>query len=180
MVKFATATLGFGRMGPNRELKFALEKYWKKSITEAELMETVKMVEDLAWSMQMDAGIDRISVGDYCLYDNVASWSEFLGIIPNRFASMDRGIDRMFAMCRGVKDAEALSKYRECTRTCTNPRSVFVSSINLPPITWEHTFCPISIHLPLLPVVDRFSSGTENELSRYEEVDYSQLPLHGT
>jgi 5-methyltetrahydropteroyltriglutamate--homocysteine methyltransferase len=110
MVQFATATLGFGRMGPNRELKYALEKYWKKSITESELMQTAHQVEDLTWTMQVDAGIDRIPVGDYCLYDNVATWSEALGIVPRRFSSMERGIDRMFAMCRGVDDAPALSK----------------------------------------------------------------------
>jgi len=32
MVKYTTATLGFARIGPNRELKFALEKYWRKDM----------------------------------------------------------------------------------------------------------------------------------------------------
>ena len=39
-----------------------------------------------------------------------AAWTEYLGIIPSRFAGMDRGMDRMFAMCRGMDGATALSK----------------------------------------------------------------------
>ena len=35
-----TAVLGLPRMGPNRELKLALESYWAGRIGEAELRET--------------------------------------------------------------------------------------------------------------------------------------------
>ena len=41
----------------------------------------------------------------------VATWVESLGIVPSRFSSLDRGMDRMFSMCRGIDGAEALSKY---------------------------------------------------------------------
>lgn len=97
-------------MGPNRELKFALEKYWKGDIDAAVLLSTANQVEELAWDMQNDAGIDKITVGDFCLYDNVLQWSEWLGIIPSRFTGMKPGVERMFAMARGVDGAPALSK----------------------------------------------------------------------
>ena len=71
MVVYSTSALGFGRMGPNRELKFALEKYWRKDINSDELLTIANQVEESAWKLQVDAGIDRITVGDYCLYDNV-------------------------------------------------------------------------------------------------------------
>jgi 5-methyltetrahydropteroyltriglutamate--homocysteine methyltransferase len=111
MVNFSSGALGFGRMGPNRELKFALEKYWRGDTDMAALITTANQVEDLSWDMQRDAGIEHITVGDYALYDNVLQWLEWLGIIPSRFASMAPGIDRMFAMARGVDGAPALSKF---------------------------------------------------------------------
>jgi 5-methyltetrahydropteroyltriglutamate--homocysteine methyltransferase len=109
MVVFSTATLGFGRMGANRDLKFALEKYWKKNISKNDLLSIAQEVEEAAWKLQVDAGIDQITVGDFYLYDGVATFAESLGIIPSRFASLEPGIDRMFSMCRGIEGAEALS-----------------------------------------------------------------------
>jgi hypothetical protein len=110
MVKFSTATLGFSRMGPNRELKFALEKHWKGQLDEAGLIQVANEVEDLAWTMQVDAGINKVTVGDFCLYDNVLQWADWLGVVPARFQSMEGGMERMFAMARGVDGAPALSK----------------------------------------------------------------------
>ena len=109
-MKLSTATLGFPRMGPNRELKFALEKHWKGLLTEAELLTIAAGVEQQGWKLQTDAGIDRITVGDYSLYDFVLTWTELLGMVPQRFQSMKPGLARMFAMARGVDGATALSK----------------------------------------------------------------------
>lgn len=106
----STAALGFPRMGPKRELKFALEKYWKSAITQEELIKVAQSIEESSWQLQKDAGIDRITVGDYTLYDNMATWVERLGIVPDRFSKMEAGLDRMFAMSRGVEGATALSK----------------------------------------------------------------------
>lgn len=118
MVVYSTSTLGFGRMGPNRELKFALEKYWRKEINAENLLVVAHEVEELAWKLQVEAGIDRITVGDFCLYDNVATWAESLGIVPARFGKLSQGMDRMFSMCRGIDGAEALSKWKMLGRTC--------------------------------------------------------------
>lgn len=107
----ATAALGFPRMGPKRELKFALEKYWKGKINREELIQIAHTIEEQSWQLQIDAGIGRVTVGDYCLYDNVVTWVERLGLVPERFGKMEPGMDRMFAMARGVEGATALSKY---------------------------------------------------------------------
>ena len=77
----------------------------------ADLLAVAHRVEQSAWTLQVDAGIDRVTVGDHCLYDNVAAWAESLGIVPKRFASLGPGMDRMFSMCRGIDGAEALSTY---------------------------------------------------------------------
>jgi 5-methyltetrahydropteroyltriglutamate--homocysteine methyltransferase len=111
----STGTLGFPRMGPNRELKFALEKYWKtkdnKDDAVRKLQTVANQVETAAWQLQLKAGIDHIAVGDLYLYDGVLTWTTLLGICPRRFQSMEPGIDRMFAMARGVDGAEALGTY---------------------------------------------------------------------
>ncbi len=111
MVTVTTSTLGFPRMGPKRELKFALEKHWKGAIDANALLEVAHAVEKSAWTLQADAGIDKISVGDYCLYDNVLSWTEYLGIVPARFRHVPAGMKRMFAMARGIDGAPALSEF---------------------------------------------------------------------
>ncbi|EEC47762.1 predicted protein [Phaeodactylum tricornutum CCAP 1055/1] len=104
-----TATLGFPRMGPNRELKFALEKHWKGSLSEVDLIKVSEDVETMGWKLQKEAGIDLITVGDMYLYDCVLFWIESLGIVPHRFENLAAGTTRMFSMARGVDGAEALS-----------------------------------------------------------------------
>jgi 5-methyltetrahydropteroyltriglutamate--homocysteine methyltransferase len=106
----STSTLGFPRMGANRELKFALEKHWKGLITEDELMKVSHAVEDGAWDLQKKAGVDRITVGDQYLYDGILTWTNYLGVVPKRFQEMKPGTARMFAMARGMDGATALSK----------------------------------------------------------------------
>lgn len=69
-----SGALGFPRMGPNREMKFALEKYWRGALDEASMTAVVRDVEDQAWSVQMAAGLDRIAVGDHVPYDLMLSW----------------------------------------------------------------------------------------------------------
>jgi methionine synthase II (cobalamin-independent) len=151
MVKFSTAVLGFSRMGPNRELKFSLEKHWKGQLDEAGLIQVANDVEDMAWAMQVEAGIDKVTVGDFCLYDNVLQWADWLGVVPARFQSMEGGMERMFAMARGVDGAPALSKSNR----------VFVSN----------TTClqALILYLSLLSLLS----------FRHEEMVDQQLPLHG-
>jgi hypothetical protein len=103
----STGTLGFPRMGGKRELKFALEKYWKGTISEQELLSRAHSVEEAAWKLQSE--VDYVTVGDHYLYDSVLSWTEFLGLFPKRFENCKPGLPRMFAMARGIDGAPALS-----------------------------------------------------------------------
>ncbi len=102
-----TATLGYPRIGRNREVKKALEAFWSgKSDTET-LLQTVHEVEAFNWKTQLDAGIDRIGIGDTTLYDHVLDWSIRLGLIPDRFRHLS-GLDQYFAMARGKDGIPAL------------------------------------------------------------------------
>lgn len=109
MPRFETATLGLSRMGPNRELKFAQEKYWKEQIDLNEFTSRAIKVEEAGWKLQLDAKIDSITVGDYFYYDGILSWANWLGIVPKRFGHLEAGVDRMFAMARGIDGSTALS-----------------------------------------------------------------------
>jgi Cobalamin-independent synthase, N-terminal domain len=107
----SSSTLGFPRMGPRRELKFALEKYWKTGdlASEEDLLATAFAVEKKAWALQ-GSKVEKVTVGDYYLYDGALTWTEYLGIIPTRFQGLEPGLKRMFAMARGSDGATALSK----------------------------------------------------------------------
>lgn len=73
-VRANSGALGFPRMGPNREMKFALEKHWRGAIDEKAMLAAARSVEDQAWAVQMEAGVGQIAAGDHCLYDNMLAW----------------------------------------------------------------------------------------------------------
>ncbi|NIN67988.1 MAG: 5-methyltetrahydropteroyltriglutamate--homocysteine S-methyltransferase, partial [Anaerolineae bacterium] len=102
-----TQTLGYPRIGRKREVKRALESYWKGQLDPESLLQTVREVETEGWETQLAAGIDRIAVGDATLYDHVLDWAFRLGLIPNRFKDFS-GLDQYFVMARGAPGVAAL------------------------------------------------------------------------
>ncbi len=101
--KVQSAVLGFPRIGANRQLKKALEAYWKKEIDAETLQEQAKDLRARNWRLQADAGIDHIPSNDFSLYDHVLDTSVLLGAIPARyqFAKQISPLDAYFAMGRG-------------------------------------------------------------------------------
>jgi 5-methyltetrahydropteroyltriglutamate--homocysteine methyltransferase len=77
--------LGFPRIGANRELKFALESFWRGETDEATLHDTGRALRARHWSLQAQAGIDWVTVGDFAWYDHVLNTLALLGAIPARF-----------------------------------------------------------------------------------------------
>ncbi len=102
-----TATLGYPRLGKNREVKKALEGFWSGKLDSESLLQTVRQVEESNWQTQLKAGIDRIGIGDTTLYDSVLDWSVYLGLIPERFQHLS-GLEQYFAMARGKEGIPAL------------------------------------------------------------------------
>jgi 5-methyltetrahydropteroyltriglutamate--homocysteine methyltransferase len=78
-----TAVLGLPRMGPNRELKHALESYWAGSTGEAELRETAWGLRAASWGRTRAAGVDVVPCGDVSLYDHVLDAAWAIGAIPD-------------------------------------------------------------------------------------------------
>jgi len=102
------ATLGFPRIGPRRELKFALEKYWSGRSNEAELLETAAALRTTAWARQQALGVDWLPSNDFSLYDHVLDTSLMLGAVPDRYGVGDgeAGLGTYFAMARGSGGAD--------------------------------------------------------------------------
>jgi 5-methyltetrahydropteroyltriglutamate--homocysteine methyltransferase len=107
MADFLTQTLGYPRIGKDREVKRALEAYWKGSVDADELLTTVWQVAEESWQVQLASGVDRVGVGSSTLYDQMLDWSVRFGLIPERFADLE-GLDRYFAMARGKPGISAL------------------------------------------------------------------------
>lgn len=102
------ATLGFPRIGPRRELKFALERHWSGKATEAELLESAGALRTAAWARQRALGADWLPSNDFSLYDHVLDTSVMLGAIPDRYGAADGQADlaTYFAMARGTTGAQ--------------------------------------------------------------------------
>ncbi|GAA6134265.1 5-methyltetrahydropteroyltriglutamate--homocysteine S-methyltransferase [Oceaniserpentilla sp. 4NH20-0058] len=91
-------------MGAQRQLKWALEGYWKGNLTQTELLEKAANVRQQHWQDQLDAGLDFITVGDFALYDHMLSHSYLFTVIPERFGAQqesDWQWDTYFRMARG-------------------------------------------------------------------------------
>lgn len=95
--------LGFPRIGLKRDLKWALEQYWKSEIDQESLENEGKRIRAMNWQMQIQAGHDYLSVGDFSWYDHVLDISTLLGVIPERFVTGNEGydLDTYFRMARG-------------------------------------------------------------------------------
>ncbi|TFG73136.1 MAG: 5-methyltetrahydropteroyltriglutamate--homocysteine S-methyltransferase, partial [Anaerolineales bacterium] len=98
----------YPRIGKKREIKRALESYWRGKLDADNLMDRYWQVAEENWLIQKDAGIDYIGVGSATLYDQMLDWAFRFGLIPSRFTDL-QGLDQYFAMARGVPGKQALA-----------------------------------------------------------------------
>jgi 5-methyltetrahydropteroyltriglutamate--homocysteine methyltransferase len=97
------STLGAPRIGPRRELKFALESYWSGKSSEAELLRVAADLRARNWARQRALGITHIPSNDFSLYDHVLDTSVMVGAIPPVYGWDGKRVtlDTYFAMARG-------------------------------------------------------------------------------
>lgn len=101
-----THNLGFPRIGAQRELKFALEKYWKNQSALDELKATGKALRARHWQQQRR--LDYVPVGDFAFYDQVLDMSFTLGHLPERVKGFTGdALDNAFRVARGRARAVA-------------------------------------------------------------------------
>ena len=105
----ATASnLGFPRIGAHRELKRAVEGYWKGDLSKDELRDSARALRASHWSTQQDLGLDVVPSNDFSYYDQVLDACAMVGAVPERFPwdgdTVD--LDTYFAMARGLQEKD--------------------------------------------------------------------------
>ena len=102
------ASIGYPRIGPKRELKKALEQFWKGEIQEQDLHNVAKNLRKQNWQTQKSAGVDLISSNDFSFYDQVLDAICLLGAVPKRYKwdGQEVNLTTYFAMARGSQTAD--------------------------------------------------------------------------
>ena len=78
------ANLGFPRIGPNRELKAALERYWSADSTAGDLLAAARAIRRGNWAVQAGSGLDHVPSNDFSLYEHVLDTAVTVGAVPER------------------------------------------------------------------------------------------------
>ncbi|MFG2123498.1 5-methyltetrahydropteroyltriglutamate--homocysteine S-methyltransferase [Streptomyces sp. NPDC048710] len=107
----ARATVyGYPRQGQHRELKKAIEGYWKGRVTADALRATAAELRRATWRQLAEAGVDEVPTGDFSYYDHVLDTTVMVGAIPDRHRAAVAAdpLDGYFAMARGTQDAAPL------------------------------------------------------------------------
>ncbi|AJT63605.3 5-methyltetrahydropteroyltriglutamate--homocysteine methyltransferase [Streptomyces lydicus] len=101
---------GYPRQGPHRELKKAIEGYWKGRVGTDALRRTAAELRRGNWQQLAAAGIDEVPTGDFSYYDHVLDTSVMVGAIParHRTAVAADPLDGYFAMARGTQEVAPL------------------------------------------------------------------------
>lgn len=98
---FTATILGSPRIGPNRELKRAVEKYWAGRIDRAELESVAATLRRDTWESLVAAGLDSIPVNTFSYYDQMLDTAVLIGALPARVSGIADELDRYFAAARG-------------------------------------------------------------------------------
>ncbi|WP_198957265.1 5-methyltetrahydropteroyltriglutamate--homocysteine S-methyltransferase [Mycobacterium lehmannii] len=105
---FYATILGSPRIGPNRELKRAVEKYWAGTVGRDELESVAAELRRDTWEALVAAGLDSVPVNTFSYYDQVLDTAAMVGALPPRVADVSDELDRYFAAARGNDDIAPL------------------------------------------------------------------------
>lgn len=113
-----TSNLGYPRIGPKRELKFALEACWNHKSDLESLLRTSREIQMSNWQLQKNLGIDLIPSNDFSLYDHVLDTAVMVNAIPSRFLHKQITDEhtRYFAMARGFQKNDVSIPAMEMTK----------------------------------------------------------------
>ncbi|WKL16981.1 5-methyltetrahydropteroyltriglutamate--homocysteine S-methyltransferase [Comamonas testosteroni] len=109
--------LGFPRIGTKRELKFALESYWRGESSRDALKALGAELRQRHWAAQQE--LDWVPVGDFAFYDQVLDMSFTLGNLPERVQGFEGDtLDNYFRVARGRSAITTESRSTGHTRCC--------------------------------------------------------------
>nr|BAN04645.1 cobalamin-independent methionine synthase [Senna obtusifolia] len=106
----ASHIVGYPRMGPKRELKFALESFWDGKSSAEDLKKVAADLRASIWKQMSDAGIKYIPCNTFSYYDQVLDATSMLGAVPPRYGwnGGEIGFDTYFSMARGNASVPAM------------------------------------------------------------------------
>ena len=106
-----TANLGFPRIGKNRELKFALDRYFSGKSSKADLLTAANELQREHWQLQAERGIDIIPSNDFSLYDHVLDHAVMVGAIPEGYGWIGGpvSLESYFSLARGTTGTPELA-----------------------------------------------------------------------
>ncbi|CBI24392.3 hypothetical protein VitviT2T_008662 [Vitis vinifera] len=106
----ASHIVGYPRMGPKRELKFALESFWDGKSSAEDLQKVAAELRASIWKQMADAGIKYIPSNTFSYYDQVLDTTAMLGAVPERYGwnGGEIGFDAYFSMARGNASVTAM------------------------------------------------------------------------
>ncbi|XP_078177759.1 5-methyltetrahydropteroyltriglutamate--homocysteine methyltransferase 1-like isoform X2 [Carex rostrata] len=106
----ASHIVGYPRMGPKRELKFALEAFWDGKSSAEELQKVAADLRSSIWKQMSEVGIKYIPSNTFSYYDQVLDTTAMLGAVPDRYSwtGGEIGFDTYFSMARGNASVPAM------------------------------------------------------------------------
>ncbi|XP_030463623.2 5-methyltetrahydropteroyltriglutamate--homocysteine methyltransferase-like [Syzygium oleosum] len=106
----ASHLVGYPRMGPKRELKFALESFWDGRSTAKDLQKVGADLMSSIWKQMADAGIKYIPSNTFSYFDQVLDTTAMLGAVPDRYGwdGGEIGFDVYLSMARGNASVPAM------------------------------------------------------------------------
>ncbi|XP_072951249.1 5-methyltetrahydropteroyltriglutamate--homocysteine methyltransferase 2-like [Typha angustifolia] len=106
----ASHIVGYPRMGPKRELKFALESFWDGKSSAEDLQKVAAELRSSIWKQMAHAGIKYIPSNTFSYYDQMLDTTAMLGAVPERYSwkGGEIGFDTYFSMARGNASVPAM------------------------------------------------------------------------
>ena len=110
--------LGFPRIGARRELKQALESFWKGETAAGDLHDTARTLRARHWTLARDAGADVVPCNDFSFYDHVLDTAVLFDAVPAPYReTLDADpLAGYFALARGLQDARHDLRALEMTK----------------------------------------------------------------
>lgn len=104
-----STAIGYPYIGPKREWKRQLERFWKKELSEIEFEASLKQLRIEHLKHQQKLGLEYITVGDFTKYDRMLDLAVMFNLIPKRYNILENPTNNelYYAMARGAKDVVA-------------------------------------------------------------------------
>lgn len=87
--EIGSTVLGYPRIGPQRELKRALESYWAGRSGKEQLRETARTLRAQSWRELHEAGLGSVPSNTFSYYDQVLDTAVTFGAVPERYRELE-------------------------------------------------------------------------------------------